>query len=273
MGTTQRMTPGVSGEPNWGGLNTSITNISKTVEREAELEDNENINPEDEARQYSRIINRRNIHLKSAYRNLIKSGGGRTNITSGRSPSIGRAGIKSAGRIANFFSGVGSAGLQQTLIDIGFGSLQGKTFQEVVDFLLVFCSETNEGMDETAANNASCEIMKELAELAENDLQKFEELVKEYVDGKGLSDLLCKFWGLYIFEHLSQRFEEKIQQQKGVENAKETYKIIKDDILGQVRVLNTQRPVERINWKGNAGKIEMDKIFDSIIKIICNETN
>ncbi|WP_263602708.1 hypothetical protein [Chryseobacterium sp. PET-29] len=70
-------------------------------------------------------------------------------------------------------------------------------------------------MDETAANNASCEIMKELAELTGNDLLKFEEVVKEYVEGKGLSDLLCKFWGIYIFEHLSQRFEEKIQQQKG----------------------------------------------------------
>lgn len=273
MGTTQRMTPGVSGEPNWGGLNVSITNISKTIEREIELEDNENINPEDQARQYSRIIDKRNNHLRSAYRNLVKSGGGRANITSGRSSSIGRAGIRSAGKIANFFSRVGNTGLQQTLTDIGFGSLQGKTFQEVLDFLLVFCSETNEGMDETAANNASCEIMKELAELTGNDLLKFEELVKEYVEGKGLSDLLCKFWGIYIFEHLSQRFEEKIQQQKGIENAKETYKIIKDDILGQVRVLNTQRPIERIDWRGNAGNIEIEKIFDSIIKIICNETN
>jgi hypothetical protein len=75
-------------------------------------------------------------------------------------------------------------------------------------------------MDETAANNASCEIMKELAALAGNDLDKFELLVKEYVEGKGLADLLCKFWGLYIFDHLSQRFEEKIKQQKGRRNRK-----------------------------------------------------
>ena len=209
MGTTQRMTPGVSGEPNWGELNKSITNISKTVEKEKELEGNNNISAKEEVRQYKKIADKRTAHTKSAFRNLVKTGGGRKNISSGKSTSIGKAGLKSAGRITSFFIGVGSNGLQQTLIDIGFGTLQGKTFQEVLDFLLVFCSDSNEGMDETAANKASCEIMKELAELSGNDLEKFEELVKEYVDGKGLADVLCKFWGLYIFEHLSQRFEEK----------------------------------------------------------------
>ena len=137
----------------------------------------------------------------------------------------------------------------------------------------MFCSDSNEGMDETAANNASCEIMKELAELAGNDLDKFEKLVKEYVEETGLGDLLCKFWGLYIFEHLSQRFEEKVKQQKGVEIGKDTFKIIKADILGQVKVLNTQRPVTKIDWKGDAGKKEIEKIFDSVIKIICDENN
>jgi len=51
MGTTQRMTPGVSGEPNWGDLNKSITHISKTVKREKEL-DKSNISSEDEAKVY-----------------------------------------------------------------------------------------------------------------------------------------------------------------------------------------------------------------------------
>lgn len=273
MGTSQRMRPGVSGEPNWGDLNKSITNISKTVENEKELENNKRINPQDEAHLYKRISDRRSAHLKSAFNNLVKTGGGRSKISSGKSSSIGKAGIKSARRITGFFTGVGTNGLQQTLVDIGFGSLQGKTFQEVLDYLLVFCSESNEGMDETAANNASCEIMKELAVLAGNDLNNFEQLIKEFVEGTGLADLLCKFWGLYIFEHLSQRFEEKIKQQKGAEIGKETFKIIKADILGQVKVLNTQRPVAKIDWKGNAGKNEIEKIFDSVIKIICDENN
>lgn len=273
MGTTQRLTPGVSGEPNWGDLNKSITNVAKTVEKEKQLDKNDNISGEDAAKQFARIEGRRNSHLKSAFNNLVRTGGGRAKISSGKSSSIGRAGSKSAGKLASFFTGIGSNGLKQTLVDIGFGSLQGKTFQEVLDYLLVFCSSSNEGMDETAANNASCEIMRELAVLAGNDLDKFEQLIKDYVQGTGLPDLLCKFWGLYIFEHLSQRFEEKVNQQKGVEIGKETFKIIKADILGQVKVLNTQRPVAIIDWKGTAGKNEIENIFDSVIKIICDENN
>ncbi len=67
--------------------------------------------------------------------------------------------------------------------------------------------------------------------------------------------------------------EEKIKQQKGVEISKETFKVIKEDILGQVKVLNTQRPVEKIDWKGNEGKREEEKIFDSVIKIICDQND
>jgi hypothetical protein len=78
---------------------------------------------------------------------------------------------------------------------------------------------------------------------------------------------------LYIFEHLSQRFEEKVKQQKGVEIGKETFKIIKEDILGQVEILNTQRPVVSIDWKGEEGIREQEKIFDSVIKIICDEND
>ncbi len=273
MGTTQRMTPGLPKEPQWGDLSRSITHISKTVEKEAELDNNENITSQDEEKQFKKIHDRRSTHLKAAFINLVKTGGGRSKISSGKSASIGKAGKKSAGKITSFFTGVGSKGLQQTLDEIGFGSLQGKKFQEVLDFLLVFCSDSNEGMDETAANNASCEIMKELAELSGNDLDEFEMLIKEYVEGTGLADLLCKFWGLYIFEHLSQRFEEKVKQLKGVEIGKETFKIIKDDILGQVKVLNNQRPVAKINWKGNDGQKEIENIFDSVIKIICDEND
>jgi hypothetical protein len=271
MGTTQRMTPGVPNQPQWGDLSKTITHISKTVEKENELEKNQTISQDDAAKIYKKIETRRASHLKSAFTNLIRTGGGRSKIVSGKATSIGKAGRKSANRIVGFFSNVGSQGLEKTLVEIGFGKLTGKTFQEVIDFLLVYCSESNEGMDETAANKASCEVMNELAISANNDLQKFEDLLKNMVDDKGLSEMLCRFWGLYIFEHLSQRFEEKIEQQKGAENSKETFRVIKEDILGQVKILNTQRPVSKINWKGDSGKNEIDKIFDSIIKIICDE--
>jgi hypothetical protein len=288
MGTTQRINPGVTNEPNWGDLSNSITQLAKTLEQEKKLDDEEakeNVEDKkenddgkkpvvsDNSKQYKKILDRRTEHIKSMFRNLVKTGGGRKAIASGKSSSIGKAGLKSAGKLAGFFTSVASNGLDKTLTDIGFGSLQGKSFNDVIDYLLIYCSDSNQGMDETAANKASCEIMKEIAAQSDNDVKKYQDLIKELVDGQGLADTLCKFWGLYIFEHLSQRFEEKIQQQKGEEVSKETFKIIKDDILGRVKVLNTQRAVSKIDWTKAEGRKEIEKIFDSIIKIICNEKN
>ena len=274
MGTTQRILPGVPGQPNWGDLNKSVTNIAKTVEKENNGQDDvENTTPEQQAKEYKKLIERREYHLKTAFKNLVKTGGGSKNITSGKSSSIGKAGLKSSGKLISFFSNVGAGGLQYALTDIGFGTLTGKNIQDVIDFLLVYCSDTNTGMDEMAANKASCEVLNELAEQSGNNLDEFEKLLKEYVEGKGLADVLCKFWGYYIFEHLSQRFQEKITQQRGEAVSSETFRIIKDDILGRVKVLNESRPVKEIDWKGPEGKKEIESIFESIIKIICDENN
>lgn len=290
MGTTQRINPGVTNQPNWGDLSNSITQIAKTLEQEKKLDDeeakekeketkesekNDDKNPlvNDNSKKFKKISDRRTEHINSAFKNLVKTGGGRKAIASGKSSSMGKAGLKSAGKLTGFFTSVSSNGLDKTLADIGFGSLKGKSFKDVIDYLLIYCSDSNQGMDETAANKASCEIMKELAAQSDNDVKKYQDLIKEMVDGQGLADTLCKFWGLYIFEHLSQRFEEKIQQQKGEEVSKETFKIIKNDILGRVKVLNAQRAVSKIDWNKAEGKKEIEKIFDSIIKIICNEKN
>ena len=272
MGTTQRISPGVSGQPNWGDLNKSLTNVAKSVEKE-HSPNNSETDAQQDANDYKKLINRRNYHVKAVYKNLIKTGGGAKSITSGKSSSIGKAGLKSSGKIAGFFSSVGSSGLQNALNNIGFGNLAGKSIQDVVDYLLLYCADSNTGMDDTAANKASCEVWNELAELAGNDLDKFEELLKDYVDGSGLSDLLCSFWGYYIFEHLSQRFQEKITQQKGESISTETFKIIKDDIMGQVKVLNQTRQVSKIDWKGPEGTKQIETIFQSIINIISDEDN
>jgi hypothetical protein len=274
MGTTQRIVPGVTREPNWGALSRSITGVAKTVEKEVETEEEVDKTPEEikkEEKQYKTLINRRDKHIKAAFKNLIRTGGGSKTVSSGKSKSLGRAGRKSAGKIAGFFSGVSQNGLQKELDKIGFGSLTGKSVQDIIDYLLIYTSDTNTGMDETAASKASCEVFDEIAEQTGNDIEEFEKLVQESVDGNGLENILCRFWGLYIFEHLSQRFAEKIEQQKGTEISKETFNIIKDDIIGRIEVLNKDRDVKDIDWNGEEGTKEIDGIFESIINIICDE--
>ena len=269
MGTTQRIVPGVSGQPNWGDLNKAITHIAKSVVDEKSL-DQKKLKPEVEGKQFKKISDRQTIHKKSAYRGLVRTGGGIKVISSGKSKSIGRSGIRSVGKFVGFSVNVNRVGLEQALTDVGFGSLSGKNLYDVIDFLLVYCSDTNAGMDETAANKATSEILEEIALTSENDINKFEEILQNYVQTNGLADVLCKFFGLYIYEHLSQRFEEKITQQKGIEVSKHTFAITKEDIIGQVKFLNESRPVDKIEWNGAEGREKIEDIFESIIKIICD---
>ncbi len=281
MGTTQRIIPGVSGEPNWSNLNIAITAIANTVENEQnageEAEkaiEKEKEKPTEDNKKAVQSINalqsklhaRRSHHFKSALQNLIKTGGGRGKIAKGKSTSLGKAGLRTATNFSQFVTGVHSAGLGATLTSIGFGSLKGKKLQDVVDFLLIYFADTSSGMDEVAANMASCEILQMLTEGVKT-VDDFEQKLQSLVEENSLTEVLCNFFGIYLFEHLSQRFQEKITQIKGEAVSVETFKTIKEDILGQLKVLQKNTDLLKIDWKGKGGKDLEEKIFNSIIQI------
>ncbi|NJB83591.1 hypothetical protein [Wenyingzhuangia aestuarii] len=276
MGTTQRIIPGVTGEPNWGSLSRAITGLAKTVEDESKLDSHveDEKTPEileNESKQFVKIIKRREKHLQSTFDNLIRTGGGKSSIISGRSKSFGKGGRKSAIKISSFFSGVSQHGVERELNNIGFGSLVGKSVDDIINHLLMYMSDDSSGMDEVAASKASCEVFDEIIEETGDDVEKFEDYIKNVVDNNLLENVLCRFFGFYIFEHLSQRFVEKIDQQKGKSISMETFSIIKEDILGRIEILNTQKSVKNIDWSGKEGHREIENIFESIINIISND--
>lgn len=281
MGTTQRLIPGVTGEPNWGNLNVAITSIANTVSKELEIEAevekavekqketpseaNEKILEKLNAVQ-RKLHDRRIRNFRSGLQSLIKTGGGRTNIAKGKSSSLGRAGLRTSKNFSNFVLSVHTSGLTPVLKELGFAPLEGKKLQEVIDFLLIYFADTSSGMDEVAANMASCEII-EILTTGIKTVEAFEKKLQSLVEDNTLTELLCKFYGLYLFEHLSQRFQEKITQIKGESVSMETFKVIKEDILEQIKVINSEKKISEINWKGKDGKELEEKIFNSIIQI------
>lgn len=290
MGTTQRIGTGVKNEPNWGDLNTAITSIAKTVDQiikdEKKIQQREEIDEkkEDEkkiadkekqakeiatkdAKTYAKLEKRRDTHVKSVFDRLIKIGGGSKSVSSGQSKKIGRAGLKSSGKLISFISDVQTNGWDETLKTIGIGNVSGKTVEEVLDHLKVYCGDSSVGMDEIAANNAMCDVLKELGQEAGDDYEDFKSLVEGYSEENKLSDLMTRYFGYYIFEYLSERLEEKISQTKGEDVSAETFRQIKEYIMGRVDRINKSRSVSKIDWHGDEGKKEIEKIFESVIKI------
>ena len=268
MGTTQRIGSGVKKDPNWGNISTSVTSAAKAIEEISKLEpissttDNPNLES-----QHKKLIHRRDSHINSSFERLVKLGGGSKKISSGGSNKIGRAGLKSSSKLASFFAGVSNFGLERTLNQIGFGSLVGKNIRDVTDFLLDYCCDSNIGMDEAAAKTALCEVLKILSIEADGDINKLEDLMKSYVDSNLLSNLLCDFFGTYIYEYLWERLEERLREIRGAEISKATFDSIRKEIKGRVLLLNSNRPIVKIDWAGNEGKLEIEKIFETILKI------
>lgn len=167
----------------------------------------------------------------------------------------------------SFFTSVNSLGIETALKEIGFDNLQGKTTKEIIDYLTEYCSETSIGMDEIASKSALCEVFKELTEQINDDIDNLEELMKSYVDTNQLGNILCVFFGKYIYEYLWERLSERLKQIRGEEVSKETFISINNEIQERVKLLNSNRPLSKINWIGDDGKNEIEKIFESILKI------
>jgi hypothetical protein len=282
MGTTQRIVPGVTGEPNWDNLSSSLTSLANTVEKEQEIEKeivkaeiSEKIAPTEinkkaletarKARQ--KLSNRHEKHFHSAIRYLVSTGGGKLKVTKGKSSSFGRSGLSTAKSISFFLGSVGTIGLRKTLSNAGFGSIKGKSLQNIIDFLLIYFTDSGSGLDECAANMALCQMMEQLTEDVNDILELEEKLNSTAVDDNQVTEWICRFYGLYLFEHLSQRFQEKITQIKGSEVSKTTFGIIREDILEQVKDLHKSKDLKDIDWKGMTGNKIEEKIFLSIIEI------
>lgn len=266
MGTTQRIGSGVKNEPNWGNLTISVTSAAKAAEELEQIEDNEIQNIK-VTKRIIKLEKRKGNHIKASINRLVKIGGGSRNISSGGSKTFGRAGLKSSNNLITFFTAVSTSGIKDALNQIGFGSIEGKKTQDVIDFLSIYCSNSSIGMDEAAANSAMYETLKNIASEVDDNIESLEQLMKSYIDEDILSNILCSFFGKYIYEYLWERLEERIRQVRGKEVSNSTFDSIKKEIQGRVELLNIDHPLQKINWNGTDGKKEIEKIFESILKI------
>lgn len=266
MGTTQRIGSGVKNQPNWGNLTVSVTSAAKATEELEKIENDDVLNIK-VAQRIIKLEKRKEDHVKASVNRLIKIGGGSKNISSGNSKTFGRAGLKSSSNLISFFNSVNIYGIKDTLDKVGFGSIEGKKTQDVIDFLTIYCSSSSIGMDEAAANSAMYETLKVLESEIDDNVGSLEQLMKLYINEDKLSSMLCSFFGKYIYEYLWERLEERIRQVRGNEVSKSTFDSIRKEIQGRVELLNSNRPLQQINWNGSDGKNEIEKIFESILKI------
>lgn len=292
MGTSHRHTPTVVGEPNWGNASASVTAIARAEEEldslDKELERDENADEHSDDNKYEEVKKetktavspdriakrqrqldsqiRRNYH--HAVRNLVKAAGGRGKVSSGGSRAVGHAGVFIAGGLVSAISEIVKNGLTDWLSRRGVHSLEGKSCQDVLDLIREYIETGVAGMDNTAANEALECVMDELEEKIGDDLDSFDAAMAGVLASYDLKDLLDKFFGMYIYSHLSQDFKEKLEYEKGTKVMNETMNEIKDLIMDDIQRSRGGRDTATIDWGTEEGKAFIQQEFDRIIYIL-----
>lgn len=239
MGTSKAFS-GISGNPNWSDLSRIVTSSC----------DDGQISKEKLSRITSRFVT------------LLDGSkiGGR-----GGSKIGGRAGIRTARRIGNVLSDVKNVGFYQAVANSGYNINSDTTPNEVINYLLEYCSGVASSLDDTAAKEAERQLLEEIATDAKTlaDLEKnFTEKVQEF----GVEELLIKYYAYYIYEHLSIDFYEKLIKEKGKSKCGNLYNQLKDFLFERVKNISQKKDLSRINWAGEEGDRMVKNIFEDTLK-------
>ncbi len=270
MGTSHRHTPTIKGDPNWGKASSAVSGLVGAVSESDALDKNPptNMTPSQISKRQSALGKRINRGYHSAVRNLIRAAGGRGKVSSGGSKAIGRAGIYVAGGLVATFSEIVSNGLSEWLHKKGVISLEGKQCKDIVDIIRQYIETGIAGLDDTAANEALECVLDNLEERMGDDVDAFDDVMNQIMSGDAIKDMLDLFFGMYVFSHLSQDFEEKLEYERGTEAMKNAMNEIKDQILDDIHTSRSGQDAISIDWSKPEGEDFIKTEFNRILYIL-----
>ena len=285
MGTSQRHQPSVTGQPNWGKSSLSFSAAIKNLERldsldnEDDISNNENMDnvrttpfsrQSVNNKQRGRITAayRRNVH--NAISRLIKASGGKKKVASGTSRALGHAGVVVLSNFLGAISEISIKGLSGWLAEKGI-ALEGKNWKEISDILNELCSDTVIGMDETAANQALSEMLQILENTINNSTLDVEEVLNGCLEKEQLQDIIDTFFGVYIYAHLSQNFEEKLTKKYSQKEVIKYMADIKDLIISDIKQGVHGLNSTQVDWNSDEGNQYITEEFNKIISVFVND--
>ena len=270
MGTSHRHTPTVKGEPNWGKASAALTGLVGDVEESNDLEQNppEDKTPTQVEKRQNQLGKRITRNYHTSVRNLVKASGGRHKVSSGGSHALGHGGIVVINNFVSAIQEIVSNGLATWLQQRGVDSLEGKSYQDIIDILRQYIESGVAGLDSTAANEAIENVMDRLDELVGDNVDEIEDKFDAILNGEDIKDIIDQFFGMYIYVHLSQDFEEKLEYEKGSIAMKNAMNEVKEQILDDIRVGRTGRDVRTVDWSKPEGKAFIQAEFDRILFIL-----
>lgn len=243
MGTSKSYSASIKGQPQWGNLSGAVTSNC----------DGGNVST-------SNLGN-----IVSRYVSVI---GGSGTAGRGNSKIAGRAGLRTARNIGTFLGAFGSSGgnIRYALEQVGLTGLEGLPLNDVIDRLLEYCTGPSSTLDDVAAKAASQKILEELASDAQT-IEEWQQQLRETLDRESLEDIIERYFGYYIFEHLSIMFYEKLIVEKGKADCDNLFRQIKDYVFEKIKNMNKTNPLNNINWAGEEADRLIKNIQEDVLKV------
>ena len=206
----------------------------------------------------SQLSKEKGIEILSGYVTAI---GGATKAGRGDSGVAGRSGIRTAIKLGGFFDAfIGSGGkVKEALKSIGFADFTDKSVADIINHLIEYSAGPSSTIDDKAAKEASRLLLEEIAGTA-NSIEELEAVLNHVFEKLTHEELIIKYFGYYILEHLSIWFYEKLVKDKGKNECTGLFRQIKDFIFESLRGVNKNRPLQNIKW----GTEESDTLIKNI---------
>ena len=111
-------------------------------------------------------------------------------------------------------------------------------------------------------------MLDKLEEQIGDDLGGIDNVFDAILCGDEIKNLVDLFFGMYIYSHLSQDFEEKLEFEKGSAAMKDAMNEIKEQILDDVRTGRAGQDVRMIDWSKPEGDAFIKAEFGRILFIL-----
>lgn len=110
-----------------------------------------------------------------------------------------------------------------------------------------------------------------LKDMMNETFSNIEETLQSILNDQQLQEIIDKFFGVYIFVHLSQNFTEKLEKKYTQEKVDQYMKQIKEQIISDIQEGIHGSKSINVDWNGVEGKKFISEEFNKILNIFDND--
>jgi hypothetical protein len=207
--------------------------------------------------------------LANITQHYVEAVGGASGAGRGSSKVVGRSGIKTAKRLGAFFESFQTNGnnIRQSLAETGLTDLSGKTVSDVINHLIEYCSGDTSTIDGRAAKEASRRLLEEFISEETTSFDAAEALLVQLFNENTSEDLIVKYFGYYIYEHLSVLLYEHLVSSKNEADCQGLFRQIRDYIVEQLIDVQRTNPLSGIDWSSPDADRLIKNVYQNVLTV------